>query len=56
MSFPTGVVLLTGTGIVPEKDFTLERDDTVTITIDGVGTLANPVAIVGAAQPEVPGR
>ncbi|HEX3679576.1 MAG TPA: fumarylacetoacetate hydrolase family protein [Galbitalea sp.] len=55
-SFPAGVVLLTGTGIVPEKDFTLERDDTVTITIGGVGTLANTVAIVGAAQPEVPTR
>jgi 2-dehydro-3-deoxy-D-arabinonate dehydratase len=56
MSFPTGVVLLTGTGIVPEKDFTLERGDTVTISIEGVGTLANPVTIVGGTEPEVPGR
>ena len=41
--FPAGAVLLTGTGIVPPDDFTLEGGDTVRITIDGLGTLENPV-------------
>jgi 2-dehydro-3-deoxy-D-arabinonate dehydratase len=43
-SFPDGCVLLTGTGIVPPDDFTLERGDEIAITIDGVGTLHNLVA------------
>ncbi|HZN36966.1 MAG TPA: fumarylacetoacetate hydrolase family protein [Pirellulaceae bacterium] len=42
-SFPTGVFLLTGTGIVPESPFTLEPGDIVEIKIDGVGTLLNPI-------------
>ncbi len=42
--FPDGALLLTGTGIVPPDDFTLSRGDVVEITIDGVGTLTNPVA------------
>lgn len=41
--FPHGVVLLTGTGIVPPDDFSLAPGDHVEITIDGIGTLANPV-------------
>jgi 2-dehydro-3-deoxy-D-arabinonate dehydratase len=41
--FPGGVVLLTGTGIVPPDDFSLLAGDIVRITIDGIGTLANPV-------------
>ena len=41
--FPTGVFLMTGTGIVPPSAFTLEDGDEVTITIDGIGTLRNPV-------------
>jgi 2-dehydro-3-deoxy-D-arabinonate dehydratase len=41
--FPDGVVLLTGTGIVPPDDFTLLAGDEVTITIDGIGVLRNPV-------------
>lgn len=41
--FPHGVVLLTGTGIVPPDDFNLSPGDHVEITIDGIGTLANPV-------------
>lgn len=45
-SFPDGVVLLTGTGIVPPADFTLAAGDVVTITIDGVGTLINTVKVV----------
>jgi 2-dehydro-3-deoxy-D-arabinonate dehydratase len=42
-SFPHGVFLLTGTGIVPPDDFTLAAGDLVDITIDGIGTLSNPV-------------
>ncbi len=42
-SFPDGVVLLTGTGVVPPNDFTLEAGDVVTIDITGIGTLTNPV-------------
>lgn len=42
-SFPDGVVLLTGTGIVPPDEFTLEAGDEVEISIDGIGTLVNPV-------------
>jgi 2-dehydro-3-deoxy-D-arabinonate dehydratase len=41
--FPYGAVLLTGTGIVPGDDFTLEDEDEVSIEIEGVGTLRNPV-------------
>jgi 2-dehydro-3-deoxy-D-arabinonate dehydratase len=42
-TFPRGAILLTGTGIVPEDDFTLRPGDLVEITIDGIGTLINPV-------------
>src|SRR3954447_5129055 len=42
-SFPTGAFLLTGTGIVPEGNFTLESRDIVEIKIDGIGTLLNPI-------------
>jgi 2-dehydro-3-deoxy-D-arabinonate dehydratase len=41
--FPHGVFLMTGTGIVPPSEFTLEDGDDVTITIDGLGTLENPI-------------
>ena len=42
-SFPAGAFLMTGTGIVPTSDFTLHPGDVVNITIDGVGTLSNPI-------------
>ncbi|MGH2366362.1 MAG: fumarylacetoacetate hydrolase family protein [Chloroflexota bacterium] len=42
-SFPGGVILSTGTGIVPPDAFTLEAGDVVEITIDEIGTLRNPV-------------
>ncbi|MEU6117016.1 fumarylacetoacetate hydrolase family protein [Streptomyces sp. NPDC047117] len=41
--FPDGAVLSTGTGIVPELDFTLCAGDLVDIAVDGVGRLVNPV-------------
>lgn len=43
LSHPHGAVLLTGTGLVPPEDFTLEHGDTVEITIDAVGTLRHDV-------------
>ncbi len=42
-TFPDGAFLMTGTGIVPGSDFTLLPDDVVHITIDGIGTLSNPI-------------
>ncbi len=42
-TYPSGVMLLTGTAIVPPADFTLQADDVVVITIDGIGTLQNSV-------------
>jgi 2-dehydro-3-deoxy-D-arabinonate dehydratase len=40
-SHPNGVLLMTGTGIVPPDNFTLQAGDVVDITIDGIGTLSN---------------
>ena len=40
---PAGSVLLTGTGLVPPDDFTLEPGHTVEITVPEIGTLTNPV-------------
>jgi 2-dehydro-3-deoxy-D-arabinonate dehydratase len=42
-SFPHGCFLLTGTGIVPPDIFTLQSNDEIQITIDGIGTLINKV-------------
>jgi 2-dehydro-3-deoxy-D-arabinonate dehydratase len=42
-SFPDGVILSTGTGLVPEMDFSLHPGDVVHIAIDQVGTLTNVV-------------
>jgi 2-dehydro-3-deoxy-D-arabinonate dehydratase len=41
--FPNGVLLLTGTGIVPEDSFTLQDGDEVMIELEGTGILRNPV-------------
>ena len=46
LDFPDGVVLLTGTGIVPPDDFTLNVDDVVEIAIDGLGVLRTTVKVV----------
>lgn len=43
-SFPVGVFMMTGTGIVPPNDFTVECDDEIFITIEGIGTLQNTIA------------
>lgn len=42
LTFPYGALLMTGTGIVPPDDFTLQSGDVVRITIDGM-TLENTV-------------
>jgi len=42
-SFPHGVFLMTGTGIVPEAELSLIPGDVVSIEIEGIGTLVNPV-------------
>jgi 2-dehydro-3-deoxy-D-arabinonate dehydratase len=41
--FPEGLILLTGTGIVPPDEFSLRPGDLVRITITGIGTLSNSV-------------
>ncbi len=41
---PAGSVLLTGTGLVPPDDYTLEPGHTVEIEIEGIGLLVNRVA------------
>ncbi len=46
LTFPHGVVLLTGTGIVPPNEFTLHEGDAVYIAIDGVDALINTVKVV----------
>jgi 2-dehydro-3-deoxy-D-arabinonate dehydratase len=43
MSFSHGCYLMTGTGLVPGNDFTLQPGDETSITIDGIGTLTNTV-------------
>jgi 2-dehydro-3-deoxy-D-arabinonate dehydratase len=43
LSHPHGAVLLTGTGLVPPDEFTLEDGDTVEIEIEGIGGLRHGV-------------
>ncbi len=42
-SFPYGCLIMTGTGIVPGSDFTLQSKDEINISIDNIGTLTNTV-------------
>jgi len=42
-SFPYGCLVMTGTGIVPGNDFTLQSGDEISISIDPIGTLTNTV-------------
>lgn len=44
-SFPGGVLLSTGTSIVPPDNFTLQAGDLVEIEIEGIGLLANTVRV-----------
>ena len=43
LSFPTGVYLMTGTGVIPPSDFTLASGDVIQITIGHIGVLTNTV-------------
>lgn len=43
-AFPYGCYLMTGTGIVPPDEFTLQSNDEIRITIEPIGTLVNYVA------------
>ena len=43
---PDGTVVLTGTGIVPQQEFSLQAGDLVRIEIEGIGILENPVVQV----------
>lgn len=47
LTFPVGVLLLTGTGLVPDPPFTLLPGDQVRISIEGLGVLENAVEVVG---------
>ena len=44
--FPHGVILSTGTGIVPPMDVALAAGDIVEINVAGVGTLTNTVEVI----------
>jgi 2-dehydro-3-deoxy-D-arabinonate dehydratase len=44
MKFANGCFLMTGTGLVPGNDFTLQTGDVIAISIDGIGVLRNIVA------------
>lgn len=46
LKFPTGSFLMTGTGIVPGNDFTLQVGDEITIEIEGIGVLKNDVGVI----------
>jgi 2-dehydro-3-deoxy-D-arabinonate dehydratase len=41
LEFPSGVLLMTGTGLIPPAEFTLQSGDVVEIEIDGIGRLTN---------------
>jgi 2-dehydro-3-deoxy-D-arabinonate dehydratase len=43
-SFPYGCLIMTGTGIVPGNDLTLQSGDQIIIAIDNIGKLINTVA------------
>ncbi|MEM8523152.1 MAG: fumarylacetoacetate hydrolase family protein [Bacteroidota bacterium] len=43
--FPSGCFLMTGTGIIPDDNFTLRIKDEVRISTEGIGTLVNMIGI-----------
>ena len=51
LAFPTGAILLTGTGIVPDAPFTLLAGDVIRIDAGPLGLLVNPVVSVGGPGP-----
>jgi 2-dehydro-3-deoxy-D-arabinonate dehydratase len=51
LTLPAGAILLTGTGVVPDPNFSLRGGDEVRIQIEGLGELVNPVVEVGRRAP-----
>ncbi len=47
-TFASGAFLMTGTGLVPSSEFTLEIGDVVIISIDNIGQLKNTVGLAKA--------
>ncbi len=45
MDFDQGCFLMTGTCVVPPNEFTLQQNDVVNISIDGIGMLTNIIAV-----------
>ncbi|MDB5276343.1 MAG: 2-hydroxyhepta-2,4-diene,7-dioate isomerase [Ferruginibacter sp.] len=45
MDFEHGAFLMTGTCVVPPNDFTLQAGDVVNISISGIGTMTNTIAL-----------
>lgn len=43
ITFPAGTFLMTGTGVVPPDNFTLQSRDVIAISIEHIGTLVNSV-------------
>lgn len=41
LTFPAGALMMTGTGLVPPSDFTLQSGDRITIEIEGIGKITN---------------
>jgi len=48
-SFPNGALLMTGTGVVPPDTFTLQAGDVITLAIEGIGEMRNPVVLLPIA-------
>jgi 2-dehydro-3-deoxy-D-arabinonate dehydratase len=47
-TFPDGVILSTGTGIIPPLEFITKEGDVISITVNGLGVLSNPVVTISA--------
>ncbi|MCX6426354.1 MAG: fumarylacetoacetate hydrolase family protein [Actinobacteria bacterium] len=47
-TFPDGVILSTGTGIIPPLEFITKEGDVILITVNGLGLLSNPVVTISA--------
>ncbi len=47
-TFPDGVILSTGTGIIPPLEFITKEGDVISIMVNGLGVLSNPVVTISA--------
>lgn len=55
-TLPAGLWLLTGTGVVPPASYTALPGDIVTVRIEGIGSLRNPVKRVAHSGAQAPPR